>query len=218
MCERSAVEKFPVVITVPPSAVTAWSMLDEEGPTTRTVGETDLPSESTWSGLKVVGQLSMASQTPSPAPSSAVPQTPSGPNRPGLSSAVLQIPSGPGAVSESHVDVFTQASRPASQVSAVHGLLSSQLGGVPARQCPEEKSQVSTPLQNRPSLHSASTKQRPWQVSPHRGSVRNGGEGQFRSVSSCPGFARNRQLSQASPTPSPVGNRNRSAFVSSLSP
>ena len=156
----------------------------------------------------------MASQTPSPAPSSAVPQTPSGPNRPGLSSAVLQTPSGPGAVSESFVGVLRQASRPASQASTVHGLLSSQLGGVPDRHCPVEKSQRSTPLQNRPSLHSASTKQRPSQASPHRGSVANGGEGQFPLVSACPGFARNRQLSQASPTPSPVGNRNRSAFVS----
>src|SRR2546422_6620258 len=105
----------------------------------------------------------MVSQTPSPVPSSAVPQTPSGPNRPGLSSAVLQIPSGPGAVSES-LSVFTQASRPASQASAVHRLPSLQPGGVPDRHCPEETSQLSTPLQNRPSLHSASTEQRPWQA------------------------------------------------------
>src|SRR6266849_4345781 len=160
----------------------------------------------------------MLSQTPSPVASSVVPQTPAGPNRPVLSSTVLQIRSGPGAVSESFAGVCTQASRPASQASTVHGLLSLQLGGVPARHCPEGKSQLSTPLQNRPSLHSASTKQRPWQVSPHRGSVANGGEGQFPSVSSCPGFDSNRQLSQASPTPSPGGVRNRSAFVSRPSP
>src|SRR6266704_1525263 len=114
-------------------------------------------------------------------PSSVVPQTPSGPNSPRLSSVVLQIRSGPGAVSES-LRVFTQALRTASQVSAVHAFLSSQLGGVPARHCPEEKSQLSTPLQNKPSLHSAFAMQRPWQASPHRGSVANGGEGQSPSL------------------------------------
>ena len=210
--------KSPVVTTVPPRAATAWLIFCEEGPTTRTVGEADPPSESVWSGLNAVGQLSRMSQTPSPATSSAEPQSPSGPNSPGLSSAVLQSPSGPDAVSESLLGGFTQESRPASQMSAVHEMLSSQLGGVPGRHRPLRESQLSTPVQNSPSLHSASTKQRPSQTSPHRGSVRNGGEGQFPLVSSCPGFGPNRQLSQASPTPSSDRTRNRIAFFIRLNP
>src|SRR5262245_38772829 len=179
MPARLAVAKFPVDLTVPPRAHTAWVRFARMGPTTRTLGGM-ARSDSIWSRLKTVGQLSAASHKPS--------------------------------ASVSAVSRCTQAFTPGSQASTVHGSVSAHSGGaVAGPHCPE--TQISAPLQKTPSSHSAFTRQpRPSHTSPHCGSVAYGGEEQSPSLSSWPGLGPYRQLSQASPTPSPA-TRKRSALV-----
>ena len=119
------------------------------------------PSLSSWSELVVSGQLSLASQTPSPAASSSgVPQIPSRPNRSMLSSNVLQMPSKPSATSESGRPSSVKPSQLLSRPSQI------STGGAPAWQMPAR--QVSVPLQGSPSSHSGSLLHRAVMVNSRR--------------------------------------------------
>src|SRR6266404_4368130 len=158
-CRRSALVQSPLIVIVP-----LWTSGRESRRNLTRVrwsgasasshaSPTPSPSRSAWSGLATVGQLSSAAQRPSP---SASPPPPATQAPPWQESGTLQtspsshiVPSATGA--GTHVPGSSHT--PVLHWSATL----EQSIGVPATQRPVAPSQVSTPLQARPSLQPVSS-------------------------------------------------------------